>query len=121
MTWRQLIRLQPELAKLEADALAAHADGRSDWRSWNEIRRRLSELVGWWCTSAWDAAYDRLRCVFERGKPPRRQSGAWPPRHARLPSPGTLEGMSNQATPPISGGSFRAFPPPNRAGTYREN
>ncbi|MFH1264134.1 MAG: hypothetical protein ABIK89_00290 [Planctomycetota bacterium] len=103
--WQRMVDIEPRLAALEADALAAGDDesrnGRGEWES---IRRRLSRLVGWWARTdrmvllsneAWDIAHDRLHHCFEHGRRPGRQSGKWPRPDQGLPDPETLEALSN--------------------------
>lgn len=81
MSWRQLVRLAPGLQDLERQALAAHRpDGPSDWRAWEAIGGKLSQLCGWWAEhphdprlgtdSAWRLAYETLLFAFECGRRP---------------------------------------------------
>jgi hypothetical protein len=76
--WRDLTRTEPRLRELEAAALALHrGDEDVEWGDWEEIKRRLSLLVGWWSANErlrshkdYEAAYSWLLHCWECGRRP---------------------------------------------------
>lgn len=70
MNFHDLCRIEPRLRDVEIDALLRT---RPDfWRGWEQIKSRMSELVGWdsskpslRSSAAYDAAYRYLLDAYE--------------------------------------------------------
>lgn len=73
-SWWAMVRVEPRLYAVTALAASLRESG-GGWSEWEQVKRKLSRLVGWdaenplLATEAhYDAAYETVLRVFEEGR-----------------------------------------------------
>ncbi|NQU19756.1 MAG: hypothetical protein HQ567_00625 [Candidatus Nealsonbacteria bacterium] len=98
LDWAAMIAIEPRLQDLIEDAARARGIGRTEWSDFSTLKRRLTQLVGWWSTGderlATIEAYDNREGPGDQARS--RVGGHQPARGGRLACGGASPGVWKQ-------------------------